>query len=227
MLFEPIQTFLNIHPPLRVMAKNSFLLLNLQEDKAKAVAKVISNESCRKMLEHLAEKEATSTELSIKLQLPLPTVHYNLKHLQDAGLVVSEEFHYSAKGKEVNHYKLANKYIIIAPKAVPGIKERLKSILPASVITIVGAGVVHLLSRVSSFGAQPGTLGGVEKAAITSRVMESSADKSIEAALPVVEETVQAAAQGPSIALWFLIGAFAAIFVFLVIEWLRGKRKDN
>lgn len=179
------------------------------------------------MLDYLAEQEATSTELSIKLHIPLPTVHYNLKHLQDAGLVVSEEFHYSAKGKEVNHYKLANKYIIIAPKAVPGITERLKSLLPASIITIIGAGIVHLLSRVRSSGVQQASLGGVEKAAIASRVMESSADRSTEAALPVVKETIQAAAQEPSIALWFLIGAFAAIFVFLAIEWLRGKRKDN
>src|SRR3989344_2979504 len=175
----------------RIMAKEKFVLVSLQEDKAKKLAQVISNESCRKILDYLSEKEATESELSEKLGIPISTVHYNLAHLMDGGLVVADEFHYSPKGKEVNHYKLANKYIIIAPKAVPGIKERLKSILPASVITIVGAGVVHLLSRVSSFGAQPGTLGGVEKAAITSRVMESSADKSIEAALPVVEETVQ------------------------------------
>ncbi len=208
------------------MAKNSFLLLNLQEEKAKAVAKVISNESCRKMLDYLAEKEGTATELSVKLQIPLPTVHYNLQHLQEAGLVVSEEFHYSAKGKEVNHYKLANKYIIIAPRDVPGIRERLRSILPASIIAVVGAGIIHLLSKARSFG-WPMESFGVERAAVASRIMESSADKSIKAALPVVQETGQAAAQEPSIALWFLGGAFIAIALILIVEWLREKRKDK
>ena len=91
------------------MAKNSFLLVSLKEDKAKELAQVISNASCRKILDYLAEKEdATETELAKKLGIPISTVHYNLKHLVKGGLVIVDEFHYSEKGKEVNHYKLAN-----------------------------------------------------------------------------------------------------------------------
>ena len=115
------------------MSKTSFLLVSLKEDKAKELAQVISNESCRKILDYLADKEdATETELAKALGIPISTVHYNLKHLVNGGLVSVEEFHYSEKGKEVNHYKLANKYIIIAPKTTYGIKEKLKSILPVS-----------------------------------------------------------------------------------------------
>src|SRR3989338_10912894 len=99
------------------MAKQSFLLVSLKEDKAKELAQVISNESCRKILDYLAEKEdATESEISKDLQFPISTVHYNLQHLMKAGIINVDEFHYSEKGKEVNHYKLANKYIIIAPK---------------------------------------------------------------------------------------------------------------
>jgi len=129
------------------MPKEKFLLVSLQEDKAKKLAQVITNDSCRKILDYLAEKDATESELAEKLVIPISTVHYNLKQLVDGGLVVSEEFHYSEKGKEVNHYRLANKYIIIAPKTVYGIKEKLRSILP--VVLIVGAGAAFIQFFVS------------------------------------------------------------------------------
>ncbi|MBI2658887.1 helix-turn-helix domain-containing protein [Candidatus Woesearchaeota archaeon] len=128
------------------MAKQSFLLVSLQEDKAKKLAQVVSNESCRKILDYLAEKESTETELAKNLQLPISTVHYNLKQLVDAGLVSSEEFHYSKKGKEVSHYKLANKYIIIAPKSTFGLKEKLKSLLPVLLIASGAALAINLFS---------------------------------------------------------------------------------
>ena len=111
------------------MAKN-FLLLSLEDSQAKKVANIVSNDSCRKILDYLSEREATESELAAKLNIPISTVHYNLQQLMDAKLIESEEFHYSPKGREVNHYKLANKYIIITPKKVTGITQKLKSILP-------------------------------------------------------------------------------------------------
>ena len=99
------------------MAKQSFLLVSLQEDKAKKLAQVVTNDSCRKILDYLADKEATETDLAEKLGLPMSTVHYNLSQLVGTGLIIADEFHYSKKGKEISHYKLANKYIIIAPKS--------------------------------------------------------------------------------------------------------------
>lgn len=99
------------------MSKEKFVLVSLKEDKAKELAKVIANESCRRILDYLAENnDATETQLAEKLSFPISTVHYNLKHLLAGGLITADEYHYSEKGKEVNHYKLANKYIIIAPK---------------------------------------------------------------------------------------------------------------
>jgi predicted transcriptional regulator len=68
------------------MADESFLLVNLKEDKSKKLAQVLSNESCRKILEFLTQnKSATETEISEKLNIPLSTVHYNLKHLSKTG----------------------------------------------------------------------------------------------------------------------------------------------
>ena len=82
------------------------------------------------------------------MSVPLPTVHYNLQLLVKGGLVKTEEFHYSVKGKEVNHYSLANQYIIIAPKGVHGFKEKLRSILP---VVLAAVGVTALLQWLSRY----------------------------------------------------------------------------
>ena len=124
------------------MAKdNAFLLVSLEEEKAKKLAQVITNDVCRRILDHLVKKEATETELSRALGVPISTVHYNIKQLVESGLVVAEEFHYSEKGREVNHYKLANKHIIITTK--PSEKESLpaavRKVLPVFLITAVAA----------------------------------------------------------------------------------------
>jgi DNA-binding transcriptional ArsR family regulator len=126
------------------MSHEKFVLVSLQEDKAKKLAQVITNDSCRKILDYLSEKSATESQLAKLLGLPISTVHYNLKQLLDGGLVTADEFHYSEKGKEVLHYKLANKYIIIAPRTVYGIKEKLKSILPVILMVAAAAGFIQL-----------------------------------------------------------------------------------
>ena len=110
------------------MTKNNLLLLDLNDTKTKKLAETITSDTSRKILNYLAEKDDTEANMSKILNIPISTVHYHLQKLQDAKLVMVEEFHYSKKGREVNHYKLANKYIIIAPKKISGLKEKLKGI---------------------------------------------------------------------------------------------------
>ncbi len=200
------------------MAKEKFVLVSLKENKAKKLAQVISNESCRKILDYLAEKEATETELAEKLEVPISTVHYNLKHLTSAGLVDVDEFHYSQKGREVNHYKLANKYVIIAPKSTFGIKEKLKAILPVAFITVAAAGLLSLFTRrTAMFGSL--------KSAARETVMTAAPEAEKTLADTVVAEAPPVIVSGPSIALWFLIGAVFAIVIYMVIQYILSKRK--
>jgi len=64
------------------MTEESFMLVSLKESKAKKLAEVIGNDTCRKILDFLASKKsATETEISKDLNIPISTVHYNLKHL--------------------------------------------------------------------------------------------------------------------------------------------------
>ncbi len=182
------------------MAKESFVLVSLKEEKARILAKVLHNESCRKILEYLTSKEATETEIAKKLQIPISTVHYNLKHLSEAGLVIVEEFHYSAKGKEVNHYKLANKYIIIAPKSTFGIKEGLRRVLPVALL--VGASA-FVIGAIRAFTLKTGAFGALKAEAVS---------------------TAAAPAHPANPVWWFLAGALVTIIIFLVVDWVKSRK---
>jgi len=205
--------------------KETFLLVSLSEDKAKELAQVVSNDTCRKILDSLAESESTEADLAKKLALPISTVHYNLQQLMKGGLVVVEEFHYSEKGKEVNHYKLANKYIIIAPQKTWGLKEKLRKIFPVAAVTLAAAVVIEIGTQFTK---------GTSSA--TKQVFSSAADNVVAesvmkaTAAPVLSnETVRVAAETVSsgiwqhAALWFLIGGFAALVVYLVVDWAKEK----
>jgi DNA-binding transcriptional ArsR family regulator len=138
------------------MAKDPFLLVSLEESESKALAQVMSNDTARKILDYLSKHEsATESKVATDLKIALSTVHYNLQALTKANLVQTEEFHYSEKGKEVLHYSLANKLIIIAPKrtSMQSMKDRLKGLLPAVFVSLGGAAMIQLYQMYFSASA--------------------------------------------------------------------------
>jgi len=213
------------------MTKQSFLLVSLKEDKAKELAQVISNDSCRKILDYLSDKEhATESELAKKLSLPISTIHYNLKHLMKSGIMTVDEFHYSEKGKEVNHYKLANKYIIIAPKSTHGIKEKLRSILPLALLSLAGAATIQIYNRFfktpifSAMKGAPAVMEGARDSALP--VMQGAAEKSTQAVIEAAPEVVsQVTSTTPNYALWFFLGCIFVIILFIIFELIKSKRE--
>ena len=141
------------------MAKKNFIMLELDDEKTKKVANVVSNASCIKILDYLAEKEATESDIASEgWQQPQP------------------------EGKEVNHYKLANKYIIIAPKKVNGIAQKLKGILPAALITAGAAGLIQLYTMFSQKTAQAASFGAREAPALMAKSAEVATDHAAESA---------------------------------------------
>lgn len=185
------------------MDKNNFLLVDLNESKTKKLAETITSETSRKILNHLTEKEGTESAIAESLKIPLPTVHYHLQKLQEAGLVVVEEFHYSKKGREVNHYKLANKYIIIAPRNVSGLREKLQGILPV-------AGVVVLASAMLGFFTN--------KSALFSSAIEAKT-------MPIMQQNVvmKVPVSDPNYVLWFLAGGLFTLLIYLVMVVVQDK----
>ena len=61
------------------MAKKNFLLLSLDDDEAKKVANAVSNVSCRRILDYLAEKNATVSLPYIKSNVTSAWAQYSIR----------------------------------------------------------------------------------------------------------------------------------------------------
>jgi DNA-binding transcriptional ArsR family regulator len=202
------------------MSDESFILVNLKDAESKKLAQVISNETSRKILDYLAQKtDATATDIAKAMNIPLSTAHYNLMHLLEAKLIVADEYHYSEKGKEVDHYKLSNKFVIIAPQTstMESIRTKLGKILPVALICTVTAGIISLFNKTMSFGAAQ-----LESAPRLTAIAEDAAvagEKAFNAAptaAPAVADYAQTVVNYPDIAFWFLV-------LYVLIDLLRKK----
>ena len=120
-----------------------FIMINIDDERSKKVAEVISNPTCKKILNYIAEnKEKSEEDISKELAMPINTVEYNLKKLLESGLIEkSKNFFWSKKGKKINLYKPSNRHIVISPKKKPNI-DLLKTIVP---VIIALAAVVAVL----------------------------------------------------------------------------------
>jgi DNA-binding transcriptional ArsR family regulator len=175
------------------MAKDPFLLVSLEENESKALAQVMSNDTARKILDILSKHESlTETDIAKKLDVPLSTVHYNLQALVKANLVKTEEFHYSEKGKEVNHYSLANKLIIIAPKntKIESFRDKLKAIFPVGIIVLAVGAVIQLITRLR-LGATKLIAAAPPMADYAARGAGQIADVAQKAVAPAAEAAVE------------------------------------
>lgn len=212
------------------MAKEEkFLLVSLKEEESKKLAQVISSPTSRKILDKLAEKAFTETELAKELNLPLSTVHYNLQHLVKAKLVNADEFHYSEKGKEILHYSLAKKYVIIAPETAPeGLKEKLKRIIPVALLVGGAASLIKFFSTKATFGVAKTAMREAAPVAMEKamKAVPSLTEEAVQAAPIAAEEVaikgIQIIPQQP-IALWFIYGAAFTLIIYLIIDYIVKK----
>ncbi|MCX6711363.1 MAG: helix-turn-helix domain-containing protein [Candidatus Woesearchaeota archaeon] len=194
--------------------KKSFILLSLDEKRIKKIAEALSSETAHKILDFLAEKgSATETEISKLLMLPISTVHYNLRNLMESTLVSAKEFHYSEKGKEVNHYSLSNKYIVIAPKGEEKTREEIKSALFATAIVGLGAVALWLFSRAGRSFSKASSF-SVQSAKSAEMLMENTASAG----------PFQTAVATPQTWPWFLAGGVVAVLAFVAVSAMIRKR---
>ena len=181
-----------------------FLLVSLNEEKAKKLAEVISNDTSRRILDYLSDKEATGSEISKDLNMPLSTVSYNIKNLIKNDLVEVKEFRWSSKGREQDIFKIKRRYFIIAPGREENLllKEALKKILPVSLIGLIIAVGVEYFTRIQA--------GGIVREMIQKSVSEASEAASMAPAQEIV--AVQYSLHG----LYFFVGFILALILFLI-----------
>lgn len=116
------------------MSSEKYLIFDLDDDKSTKLGEIISNPTCKKIINLLADKEMGETEIAQALGSPLNTTEYNIKKLVHAGLIEEAKSWWSVKGKKMPSYRLVNKAIVISPRK-GNIYNKIKGVLPIVLIT--------------------------------------------------------------------------------------------
>jgi len=185
--------------------ETAYIVASLEDKKAKDLGQVISNENTRKILNLLTKKNATETEISKELNIPLSTIHYNIKQLLKTGLINIKGFYYSKKGNKINVYTLAKKLILIAPKGISVTRSKIKTILPTIFIALALSLFIKLFYSFrtvylrTTFGAQ----------------------KTLVAAESTAGQMITVAQISTYYALFFLLGALLGLGIYLLFTWRK------
>ena len=197
------------------------MMFDINDSRAALIAEVLANKTCTKILSMLTEKEMSEGDLTKALKLPSNTVHYNVQKLVAAGFVEqAQKFFWSTKGKKIIVYKVSNKRVIISPKT------SFKGILPA----LLGTGIAAFLVKIFASGADVASSVAYSGADYSSAKMAASPSAALateaygsagSAASDVVVQTVGASGISPWS--WFLLGAWAALLIFVIFNIRRDS----
>ena len=192
------------------MNEKNFILVSLEDSKSKEISEVLGSKTCKKIISYLSEnKEASQKDLSYNLKIPMNTLDYNIKKLLASGFIQKKKnFFWSAKGRKIAMYEISDKSIIISPKKSVG--EKIKSIIPAIILTASATFAVGVYEKISSgmqtdfgYGAPEYAASAVSKAADTGIVSYLTSPQPF----PLWG--------------WFLTGAVLAIIIFSVVNWRK------
>ncbi|MFH1711317.1 MAG: helix-turn-helix domain-containing protein [Nanoarchaeota archaeon] len=192
-----------------------YLLFSLDDEKSKKLGEVISNPTCKKIVNLLAEKDLSESEISNELGMPMNTVNYNIKRLVSSGIVEKAKHWWSVKGRRIETYRVANKLIVISPKK-SNVYSKLKGLVPvvliSGILTLFVSWYYRLQNNVTLVAEKAGDM------ASSITMAETSTSGASEAANFVsrTSEIVSSAAWE-----WFLIGSIVAIVVFMIINWRK------
>lgn len=188
------------------MAK--YIEMDLNDPRAGLIAEIMANETSKKIIGVLAEKEMSESDISKELGIPMNTVGYNVKKLVESGLIEKTKgFFWSSRGKKINSYKVVNKKVVISPKS------SFRGVLAAAIFSVVAAVGIWTwvdyvkINSTESF-AMPVADGGERLAA---------------GSLQLVQNNIASSSYSWA---WFLLGAFATLLVLVLWNW-RKRGVEN
>jgi DNA-binding transcriptional ArsR family regulator len=193
-------------------------------DEARAVAKAMASNTAGGILRVFQGQEKTASDIADALNLPIPTILYHLDALVDAGLIEVSRIRYSVKGREVKVYRQSDRVLIVAPQQAD-LREVLLKYASLFGITVLGAGVVSLISRVGSPEAGL-VLGVMKEKAVMAAVEVHNASDMVSGGNPVLSAPVSHAGGIPEIAIGILIGG-CLVIGFLICFDLVSRRRNR
>jgi len=203
------------------MVEENFILISLDDSKSKEISEILGSKTCKKIIGYLSEnREAGEKDLSESLSLPINTVEYNIKKLLSSGFIQKRKnFFWSKKGKKISMYELSNKSIIISHKK-PN-TEKLKSILPAIILTAAGTFAVWTFEKISNANSSlRNSITNTYAASDEAASLASKAGGAISAVSESVPNLISQSSQAP-IWQWFLAGALLSIVIISVVNWRK------
>lgn len=194
-----------------------YLMISIDDEKAKAIAGVLGNKTCKKIIDCLAEKEASEKDLADSLKLPINTIEYNLKKLLEAGLIEkAKNFFWSKKGRKIDIYKISNKSIIISPKTSK-VSSKFKSLAIVAGLSGIVAIILRKLNQISSGRSSAGV--DLTDAFVKSEVAEAMSQSG---GINLPLSPISAFSQIP-IWLWFLIGCLFALTIITILNLKKHR----
>lgn len=196
------------------MKDNNYILVSLEDEKSKSISEVLGSSTCKKIISYLAEtKEASQKDLSVALKIPMNTLEYNMKKLLNSGFVQKRKnFFWSKKGKKIIMYELSNKSIVISHKKSNS--EKVKSILPAFILTAAGTFALWTYQKISYASTN------IQRAVSDSSEKMVYATSGASSGNPVSPQTLISSSENP-LWLWFLIGGLISIFILSIVNWRK------
>jgi len=134
--------------------ENEIQIFSNTDEKLKFLGKILSNDSSRKILLSLIEKEMTANEIATLIQLSLPLALYHINQMIQAGIVIVSKTFTNGKNQPMKYYSAKSGIVILPEKASQKAKESksfsksLKRIMKFAVIGIVSfVSWVHVKSQ--------------------------------------------------------------------------------
>ena len=207
-------------------------MVDMNDERTGKIAEVLSNKTCKRVLEVISESEEVSAgDIVSKLKMPPNTVDYNLKKLIAAGLIEeNKSFFWSVKGKKIKTYKAANKKIIISTK------PKFAGVIASALLF----GVIGFSAKL--FGNMAGLFGStysgntfVNSASdnLVSKISAGGAS-SLNLVAPSASEGVSNLTLNNSINfssffsntwVWFIFGALIGVIIFILYKQMKGGSK--
>lgn len=203
------------------MAENNYILVSLNDEKSKAISEVLGSATCKKIINYLTEtKEASQKDLSLALKIPMNTMEYNIKKLLASGFIQKRKnFFWSKKGKKIIMYELSKKSIVISHKK-GSLQGKLKSIIPAFILTAAGSFALWAYEKITSI---PRTIQEtLPKTNDAFLAIEESVSASVGSSSNTIQPTdLITPYSGTPLWLWFLVGSLLAIFIITAVNWRK------
>jgi DNA-binding transcriptional ArsR family regulator len=202
------------------MADN-VLVLEPGDERAQKIAKAMGSPMAGDILQQLAEKPSSLTDITERLAIPMNTAKYHVENLLDAGIIAVADTRYSVKGREVKIYSLTNQLLIVAPRRSDIRSLLLKYASAFGIVALASLAISAILPLASTW-----EMNGAANLAAPAPSVAGAGREVGTLAMKASYDSMAVPAASPDPAVAFFFGGMLVIVVLLCYEaWLWKKRK--